>query len=108
MEGLEVYVRAPEPPKPPAKPKPSSIPGLAAAVTVAALAWLIHQFYKPVSPAIVAILLGAAIRNTVKIPQVWIDGCKGVVRRVIPVTIVLTGASLNLAEVARAGLPSLA
>ena len=54
-----------------------------------------------------AILIGAAVRNAVKLPAAWIDACKGVVKRVIPITIVLTGASLNLAEVSRVGLPAL-
>lgn len=104
MEGLDVFV-APSRPAPPVR---SGRIGLLAAGAIAAVSYGAHQFYKPMSPAILAILLGALIRNTVKLPAAWIDASKNLVKRVIPVTIVLTGATLNMAEVARVGAPSLA
>jgi uncharacterized integral membrane protein (TIGR00698 family) len=78
--------------------------GYLAATIVAGAALVLHQFYKPLSAAILAILLGAALRNLSLIPAAVMDGCKGLVKRVIPITIVLTGATLNLGDAAR-GLP---
>jgi uncharacterized integral membrane protein (TIGR00698 family) len=52
-------------------------------------------------------LLGAIVRNLSLFPPVLLDGCKGLVRRVIPATIVLTGATLNLTDVAQS-IPYLA
>ena len=104
MEGLD----ASEPIRAAVKTKPAS-PwlGYMAAATVAAVAHGIHLSYKPAGAAILAILIGAIIRNLVAFPAAIQEGCKGLVRRVIPVTIVLTGASLNLTDVAK-GLPYLA
>jgi uncharacterized integral membrane protein (TIGR00698 family) len=62
---------------------------------------------RPVSAAIIAILLGAAVRNLFTLPRIVLEGCKGVVKRIIPVTIVLTGFSLNLTSVTAVGLPAL-
>ncbi len=81
--------------------------GLLAAVLIAAAAWGVHLLFPPISAAILAIVLGGVIRNSITLPPALIDDCKGLVKRVIPITIVLTGASVNLAEVARVGAPSL-
>ena len=81
--------------------------GWAVAGTVALAATAAHGFYKPVSSAILAILLGALLRNLSLVPDAILDGCKGLVKRVIPLTIVLTGATLNLTDVAKS-LPYLA
>lgn len=75
--------------------------GYVAASLVAAVCYAAHLFYKPVSAAILAILFGAVLRNLSLIPAGVVDGCKGLVRRVIPITIVLTGATLNLADVGK-------
>ena len=82
--------------------------GLLAALCIAAAAWGVHLLFPPVSAAILAIVLGAVVRNSITLPPALIDDCKGLVKRVIPITIVLTGASVNLTEVARVGAPSLA
>lgn len=82
--------------------------GLLAALSIAAAAWGVHLLFPPVGAAILAIVLGGVIRNSLSLPQALIEDCKGLVKRVIPVTIVLTGASVNLSEVARVGAPSLA
>jgi uncharacterized integral membrane protein (TIGR00698 family) len=91
-----------------AKAAPASgiIYGYTAATLVAALAYSLHLLYKPASAAIVAIFLGALLRNLIPLPKALLDGCKGLVRRVIPITIVLTGASLNLTDLAK-GAPYL-
>jgi len=80
--------------------------GYMAAALVAAFAYGLHLFYQPVSAAILAILTGALLRNLLPFPKHLLDGCKGLVRRVIPITIVLTGATLNLTDVAK-GAPYL-
>ena len=107
MEGIELPRPASRPPKPPAVRKWLSN-GLLAAVCVAAVAFAVHLLYPTLSAAIVAILLGGIVRNTIPLPPAVLEDCKGLVKRVIPVTIVLTGASVNLAEVARVGAPALA
>ena len=92
----------------PAKAKPvSPWLGYSAAAAVAVVAYAIHLLYQPVSAAILAILIGALARNLAAFPPALLEGCKGLVRRVIPITIVLTGASLNLTDVAK-GAPYLA
>ncbi|HEV2690971.1 MAG TPA: putative sulfate exporter family transporter, partial [Bryobacteraceae bacterium] len=81
--------------------------GLLAAAAVAALAWGLHYLVPALSSAILAIVLGGIVRNTMPLPAALVDDCKGLVKRVIPLTIILTGASVNLTEVARVGAPSL-
>ena len=81
--------------------------GYLAAAIVAMAAVAVHQFYQPLSAAILAILIGALLRNLSLVPDKILDGCKGLVKRVIPITIILTGATLNLTDAAR-GLPYLA
>lgn len=92
--------------KPPPKAAVSPWFGYLAAAAVAAAAYGIHLSYKPVSAAILAILLGAIIRNGAAFPPAILEGCKGMVRRIIPITIVLTGATLNLGDIAQ-GVPYL-
>jgi uncharacterized integral membrane protein (TIGR00698 family) len=106
MEGIELY--QPRPPRHPARSQVWQRAGLPIAIAVAAASWGLHRFVPLVSPAILAIVLGAAIRNTISLPSEIADDCKGLVKRVIPLMIILTGASVNLTEVAHVGLPSLA
>ena len=102
-------------PKPAPKPKP--IPGVAASLAVAALAFAIHYlpfapfrvesatgFRRPISAAILAIVVGAVAGNLLPIGALVMDGAKLVVRRAIPLTIVLTGASLSFANATAIGL----
>lgn len=57
----------------------------------------------PVSAAIIAIVVGVLARNVFPLPAPIVESAKGVARRIIPVTIVLTGAGLNLLRVASVG-----
>ena len=57
----------------------------------------------PVSAAIIAIVGGVAIRNLAPLQSSSIESAKGLARRVIPITIVLTGAGLNLVQIASVG-----
>jgi len=102
----------------PAEPKPSgSRQGYALAALVAALSYAIHYLpfppfragpRYPVSAAIIAIVGGVLVRNIVPLPAASVDAAKGMARRLIPLTIVLTGAGLNLARVATVGSTALA
>ena len=62
----------------------------------------------PVSAAIIAIVGGVLVRNLLPLPAVLVESAKGIARRIIPVTIVLTGAGLNLVSMASAGSTALA
>lgn len=117
MEGLDVPIVVTR--AAPGKSKPERAPlwpGYAVALTVVAVAYLIHYLpfapfrlvgdfgvRRPVSPAIIAILLGVACRNILTLPTLVLEGSKGIVRKVIPATIVLTGFSLNLTSIVDVG-----
>ena len=121
MEGLDLPIVVTSAVAKKGKPaRPSIWPGYAAALLIVAAAYLVHYLpfapfrvanefgvRRPVSPAIIAILLGAVARNALRLPHLILEGCKGIVRRVIPATIVLTGFSLNLTSVEKVGAPAL-
>jgi uncharacterized integral membrane protein (TIGR00698 family) len=121
MEGLEVPIVVTRTGPAKSKPaRPSIWPGYAAALLVAAAAYAVHYLpfapfrvasefgvRRPVSAAIIAILLGALARNAFRLPHTILEGCKGIVKKIIPVTIVLTGFSLNLTSIAKVGAPAL-
>src|SRR5271163_3299889 len=90
-------------------PKPAAAvnpwPGYVAAAAVTLLAYAIHYLpfapfrvegeagvRRPVSAAILAIFAGALAGNLLPVGRAVLDGVKIVARRVIPWTIVLTGA----------------
>lgn len=121
MEGLDVPIvvtrSAPEKKKP---ARPPIWPGYVAAFLITVAAYLVHYLpfapfrvvgefgvRRPVSQAIIAILLGALARNLFRLPNVVLDGSKGIVRKVIPLTIVLTGFSLNLTSIEKVGARAL-
>ncbi|MCH8879590.1 MAG: putative sulfate exporter family transporter [Planctomycetes bacterium] len=96
------------------------LPGYLAAGAVVGLAYAVHYLpfapftvaadsgvRHPISAAIIAILLGLALRNTLALPDSLRAGCKHIVKRVIPMAIVLMGAGLNLAAMASIGLAAL-
>lgn len=120
MEGIHQLPRAavkPSKPQPPGPGLSRSWQGYALAAIVAALAYAIHYLpfppfrvgpRYPVSAAIIAIVGGVLVRNILPLPAASIDAAKGMARRLIPLTIVLTGAGLNLARVASVGSTALA
>lgn len=90
--------------------------GWAAAMLVASVALAIHYLpfapfrvagpsgvRRPVSAAIVAIFLGAMAGNLLPLSKAVLAGAKHAARRVIPATIVLTGATLSLSHAAAVG-----
>ena len=122
MEGVyDPVVSTPAPAAVPSVVRRELLPGYLAAGAVAALAFVIHQLpfppftsvaesgvRHPVSAAMIAIIVGLIGRNTLALPQSLNRGCKHIVKKVIPLAIVLAGAGLNLAHVAGVGLPALA
>ena len=122
MEGVyDPVVSLPVTPAVPSIVRHEFLPGYLAAGAVAALAYAIHHLpvapftimaesgvRHPVSATIIAIVLGLLARNTLGLPESLKSGCKHIVKKVIPLAIVLIGAGLNLAHVAAVGLPALA
>ena len=116
MEGIHQLPRAAA--AKPAKPqRPGSWQGYALAALVAAISYAIHYLpfppfrvgpRYPVSAAIIAIVGGVLVRNILPLPAASVEAAKGLARRLIPLTIVLTGAGLNLARVATVGSTALA
>ena len=114
MEGIHQLPK-PAAPKPAAKAQPKaggSWQGYALTALVAAIAYGIHYLpfppfqvgnRYPVSAAIIAIVGGVLVRNVLPLPGAAVDAAKGLARKLIPMTIVLTGAGLNLARVATVG-----
>ena len=102
--------------------RPAHWPGYVLAGVVALLAYIIHylpfppfqyvagasgKVRYPVSAAIIAILLGLVLRNTLQLPATIKVGCKRLIKKGIPIAIVLTGAGLNLIEIKSVGVAAL-
>lgn len=98
------------------KPAVKTWPGWLAAIAVAVLSYAIHYLpfapfrvagstgmRRPVSAAILAIFAGALAANLFPLGAAIVEGAKQVVRRAIPLTIVLTGATLSFAHATAVG-----
>lgn len=57
----------------------------------------------PISAAIIAIITGVLVRNLLPVSNSIAPGCKRIVKKLIPVAIVLTGAGMNLTTLATIG-----
>src|SRR5260370_21575995 len=107
MEGVYslpvVEKRAAAPPKAPARD--SVWPGYYLTALTAAIAYGVHYLpfapfrvggdsgvRRPLSSAIIAILAGVLIPNLFPVPGSVVAGCKGIVRKGTPPTLVLPGA----------------
>lgn len=115
MEGIHQLPRKVAPKAPASKPT-GLAQGYILAILVAAVSYGIHYLpfppfrvgpRYPVSAAIIAIVAGVLVRNVLPLPASVVDVAKGLARRLIPITIVLTGAGLNLAKVATVGSTAL-
>ncbi len=115
MEGIHQLPRAVA--KPAAQKSSGAVQGYALTALVAAISYGVHYLpfppfrvgnRYPVSAAIIAIVGGVLVRNVLPLPGSTVDVAKGLARRLIPLTIVLTGAGLNLAQVATVGSTALA
>ena len=120
MEGIHGLPRTAVKVQPRTKPAAPPWWAYIPAVLVTALAYAIHYLplppfrvgagtavRYPVSAAIIAIITGVLVRNVIPLPAATIESAKGLARRIIPVTIVLTGAGLNLWRVASVGSTAL-
>ena len=114
LDSMEGIHQLPKPAPKPASTRPWWAYGPAIAVT--ALAYGLHYLpvppfrvvagqgaRYPVSAAIIAMVAGVLVRNLFRLPAPVVESAKGMARRIIPVTIVLTGAGLNLLRVAAVG-----
>ncbi len=121
MEGIAAPVAEPIAPAAPVHKAVAYWPGYLLAGVTAIAAYGIHYLpmapfqvsgasgvRHPISAAIIAILVGLAIRNLGLVPRSISAGCKKTVKKVIPIAIVLTGGALNLAHIAGVGLSALA
>lgn len=99
---------------------PSVRVGAAVALAVAAVSYAIHYIptvpfrivsehgiRRPISASIIAILAGVFVRNVFRLPDSVGLGCKLIVRRLLPITIILAGAGLNLTDIAIIGFNAL-
>ncbi len=103
-------------------PKLNPWPGWAVAAAVAAIAYAIHYLpfapfrvvgasgivRRPVSAAILAIFAGALAASVLPLKKNILDGAKHAVRLTIPLTIVLTGATLSFANATAVGFRAFA
>jgi uncharacterized integral membrane protein (TIGR00698 family) len=121
MEGLFEAVVEPAKAAAPVRHWAQLAPGYALSIGVACLAYALHALpvapftvagesgvRHPIGPAIIAVILGLLIRNTVALPDAFKAGCKSAIRTYIPVAIVLTGGGLNLAMASTVGARALA
>jgi uncharacterized integral membrane protein (TIGR00698 family) len=121
MEG--VYEPVVAAPSVPIAPRTDAVlaPGYLFAAGVAVSSLLIHRLpiapftigagttlRHPISAAIIAILLGLTLRNLLSLPQSIGTACKHIVKKMIPVAIVLMGAGLNLSLLVSIGPVALA
>ncbi len=120
MEGLAAPTAAPAMAPPVTREASSYLPGYLLASAAAVAAYVIHLFpvapfqvigatgvRHPISAAIIAIVIGVAIRNLWPVPGAISAGCKRIVKKLIPVAIVLTGAGLDLGNIAGIGVIAL-
>lgn len=106
-------------PQPVVKPAEKVAPwrGWTAAMAVTLVAYAIHYLpfapfrvageggvRRPVSAAILAMFLGAIVDTIIPLSKTVLEGAKHAARRTIPITIVLTGASLSFANARAAGV----
>ncbi len=117
MEGLfDSIVTPARAPEKAARAAAALRPGYVLAIGVTGFAYLLHfapivpftvasegGVRHPVSAAIIAILIGLLLRNTMSLPDSVKVGCKHAVKRVIPLAIVCIGAGLNLADLYAVG-----
>jgi uncharacterized integral membrane protein (TIGR00698 family) len=119
MEGIHQLPRVAEPVRKPLvapKQEVQSWRGYLLPAAVAVLAYGIHYLpippfrvisgsgtRYPVSAAIIAMVAGLLVRNLLSLPGAFVEGAKGLARRVIPATIVLAGAGLNLKRIVSVG-----
>ncbi len=91
----------------------STLPGLALALSLAALGTLMAEWIgtqvlgfdkTPLSPILVAILLGLLIRNTIGLPSVYEPGLQLALKKILRVGVALLGIGLSFTAAGAIGL----
>lgn len=91
-------------------------PGLALAVCLALLGnlvsdvigqWFLGFAQSPISPVLVVVLLGLAMRNVIGIPVAFEDGLRFCIKRILRIAVALLGLRMSLAAVGGIGLQAL-
>jgi len=104
---------------PPEPPRPNHVaalwawvravaPGLGLALAIAVIASFLARFAPIVGAAVIAIVIGIALRTALGLPAPLAPGVRVATKRVLQVSIVLLGAGLSLAQVWTTGTTSLA
>ncbi len=83
-------------------------PGVMLLLFVAFIAKLLGESFPLLGGVVIAILLGAFIRNFLQISSVYENGIQFTLKRVLKFAIILLGTSLNFLEVAMIGANSIA
>ncbi len=121
MEGIYDQIVVPVAPATAvAEPAPALARGYLLAGMVALIAYVVHFLpvapfavaaesgvRHPVSAAILAILVGVLIRNVAAVRMSASAGCRHIVRKLIPFSVVCMGAGLNLGQIASVGAAAL-
>lgn len=97
----------------PGRRKDELWPGYLAAGLTAAIAYMVHflpfapflvEGRHPLSASMIALAVAAGVRNLFPVPKAVLVGCKHIVRTVIPVSVMITGAGMDLGRAAGTGL----
>ena len=91
------------------------LPGLALALTIATIGGLVAENFSsalgfsgaPLSPILVAILLGLTIRNSIGLPAIFEAGLSLALKRLLRIGVALLGIRLSLAAAGSIGLVAL-
>jgi len=90
---------------------PAVLPGLVLCVAVTLIAQLVEQLQLMIFGAhcieslVLAILIGIAMRSSVRLPQTFTPGIHFAAKTLLEIAVVLLGASLSTAAIRQAGLP---
>ncbi len=83
------------------------VPGLILAIILATISFYLGKLNTILNDVIIAILIGALMRNTTGIPEATIEGLRFCLKRVLRVAIILLGVQLSFKQVINTGGESL-
>lgn len=86
---------------------PDTLPGLAAAAAIAAIAFYLARFAPILGAPVIAILIGVLIRSVVSLPIALAPGIKYASKKVLQGAIIVSGFGISLASIAKTGLGTL-
>src|SRR5712692_11006629 len=82
------------------------VPGLALIVLIAGAAWWLGGTVPLIGASVIGLLMGLVLGNTAGLPAVLRPGTDYTLKRLLRLAIILFGASLSFAEVAKIGAGS--